>query len=107
MKAKRLLSLIILSLCSVSLMAQSRVYCEIVERFSFAKKNIKVIVDFGQKREKGKASQTLVDDKGEMIIYPSGNADNWLYCTSGSSNNSVRIGTNADNNIFEMKSVVG
>ena len=44
-------------------------------------------------------------DKGEMIIYPSGNDDNWLYCTSGSSNNSVRIGTNEENHIFEMKSV--
>ena len=44
-------------------------------------------------------------NKGDMVIYPSGNEDNWLYCTSGSNNNAVRIGTNADNNIFEMKSV--
>lgn len=71
MKAKRLLSLIILSLCSASLVAQNRVYCEIVERAFFAKKSIKVTIDFGQKREKGKASQTLVDDKGEMIVFNS------------------------------------
>ncbi len=44
-------------------------------------------------------------NKGDMVIYPSGNEENWLYCTSGSNNNAVRIGTNADNNIFEMKSV--
>lgn len=42
---------------------------------------------------------------GDMIIYPSGNDENWLYCTSGTNNNSVRIGTNADNNIFELKTV--
>lgn len=71
MKTKQLILLIALCLCSANLMAQNRVYCEIVERFSFAKKNIKVTVDFGQKREKGKASQTLVDDKGEMIIFNS------------------------------------
>ena len=44
-------------------------------------------------------------NNGDMIIYPNGNDENWLYCTSGSNNNSVRIGTNADNNVFEMKTV--
>lgn len=44
-------------------------------------------------------------DKGDMIISPYGGEDSWLYCTSGSNNNSVRIGTNEDNNVFEMKSV--
>ncbi len=42
---------------------------------------------------------------GDMMIYPDGNDENWLYCTSGSNNNSVRIGTNADNNVFELKTV--
>ena len=44
-------------------------------------------------------------NKGDMIIYPNGDEENWLYCTSGSNNNSVRIGTNADNNVFELKTV--
>ena len=44
-------------------------------------------------------------NKGNMIIYPNGNDENWLYCTSGSNNNAVRIGTNADNNVFELKTV--
>ncbi len=56
---------------------------------------------------------TLSDDikwnitynNGDMIICPKGNEEIWLYCTSGSNNNSVRIGTNADNNVFELKSV--
>ncbi len=71
MKTKQLILLIALCLCSANLMAQNRVYCEIVERAFFAKKSIKVTIDFGQKREKGKASQTLVDDKGEMIVFNS------------------------------------
>mgnify|MGYP003300630330 CR=1 FL=1 len=41
-------------------------------------------------------------DKGDMIIYPNADKENWLYCTSGSSNNSVRIGDNEENNIFEL-----
>ena len=44
-------------------------------------------------------------DNGNIIIYPNDNKENWLYCTSGNNNNSVRIGTNADNNIFEIKTV--
>lgn len=44
-------------------------------------------------------------NNGEMVICPDGNEENWLYCTSGSSNNSVRIGTNVDNNVFELKTV--
>ena len=44
-------------------------------------------------------------NNGDMIIYPNDNEENWMYCTSGSNNNSVRIGTNADNNVFELKSV--
>lgn len=44
-------------------------------------------------------------DGGNMTIYPNADDENWLYCTSGSNNNSVRIGNNADNNIFELKTI--
>ena len=44
-------------------------------------------------------------NSGNMTIYPDGDEENWLYCTSGSNNNAVRIGTNTDNNIFELKTV--
>lgn len=44
-------------------------------------------------------------NNGDMIICPNGDNESWLYCTSGSNNNAVRIGTNADNNIFELKTV--
>ena len=44
-------------------------------------------------------------DKGDVIIYPNADKENWLYCTSGSSNNSVRIGDNEENNIFELKTI--
>lgn len=44
-------------------------------------------------------------DNGDMIIYPNTDEENWLYCTSGSNNNSVRIGTNTDNNVFELKTI--
>lgn len=42
-------------------------------------------------------------NNGDMIIYPNEDDENWLYCTSGSNNNAVRIGTNADNNVFQLK----
>ncbi len=42
---------------------------------------------------------------GNMTIYPDADEENWLYCTSGSNNNSVRIGTNIDNNIFVLKTI--
>ena len=44
-------------------------------------------------------------DNGNIIIYPNADEESWLYCTSGSNNNSVRIGTNTDNNIFEIKTI--
>lgn len=44
-------------------------------------------------------------DNGNIIIYPNDDEESWLYCTSGSNNNSVRIGTNTDNNIFEIKTI--
>lgn len=44
-------------------------------------------------------------ESGEMMIYPNADEESWLYCTSGSNNNSVRIGSNEDNNVFELKTV--
>ena len=67
---KRLFTLITLCFCAVNLYAHNRVYCEIVERKSFGKK-VKVIVDFGQKRQKNNAAQTLVDKNGDMVIFNS------------------------------------
>ena len=52
----------------------------------------------------GDMKWNIAYNKGDMIIYPSGDEESWLYCTSGSNNNAVRIGTNEDNNVFEMKS---
>lgn len=68
---KRFLITIILCLCSLNLFAQNRVYCEIVEKTPLIGKKVKVIVDFGQIREKGKISQALVDDEGEVINFNS------------------------------------
>ena len=47
----------------------------------------------------------IVYDKGSMTIYPNADKERWLYCTSGSSNNSVRIGDNDENDVFEIKTV--
>lgn len=44
-------------------------------------------------------------NNGNMIIHPNADSENWLYCTSGNNNNALRIGTNTDNNIFELKTV--
>ncbi len=61
----------------------------------------------------GKITSAISDDmkwniaynKGDMVIYPAVDDESWLYCTSGSNNNAVRIGTNDENQVFEMKSV--
>lgn len=61
----------------------------------------------------GKITSGVSDDmkwniaynNGDMMIYPNADDKNWLYCTSGSSNNSVRIGDNEENNVFEMKTI--
>ncbi len=41
----------------------------------------------------------IANDNGNLTIYPAGTTDTWLYCTS--TNNGVRVGTNA-NSIFTM-----
>ena len=55
---------------SLGTFAQNRVFCEIVERNPGGKK-VKVMIDFGQKREKSKSKQTLVNDEGEKLIFNS------------------------------------
>lgn len=40
-----------------------------------------------------------------FTIFPKDITDSWLYCLSGSNNNSVRIGDNIDNKIFELRTV--
>ena len=68
---KRFLITIILCLCSLNLLAQNRVYCEIVEQEHLRGKKVKIIVDFGQIQEKAKDSQVLVDDNGEIVAFNS------------------------------------
>lgn len=68
---KRSLLFMLLCFVSVNLLAQSKVYCEIVERNPTSKK-VKVTIDFGQKKDKKtKSSQTLVDEKGDVVIFNS------------------------------------
>ena len=54
-----------------SLYAQNKVYCEIVEWSIFSKKDVKITIDFGQKREMAERKQSLVDENGENIIFNS------------------------------------
>ena len=55
---KGLIMLIGLCLFSTNLFAQHRVYCEIVE-ITPSSKNVKISIDFGQRRKIGKKSPTL------------------------------------------------
>lgn len=67
---KRLLIFIMICFCCATLSAQSRVYCEIVEKQALGKK-VKVMIDFGQKRKRSKAAQTLVNERGKEIAFNS------------------------------------
>ena len=62
--------LIVMCLIAADLSAQNKVFCEIVESNPNSKK-VKVVVDFGQKREKSKAQQKLVNEDGELRIFNS------------------------------------
>ena len=70
---KRFLITIILCLCSLNLFAQNRVYCEIVEKEHLRDKKVKILIDFGQVREKEKIkdSQILVDENGKIVEFNS------------------------------------
>mgnify|MGYP003466789664 FL=1 len=67
---KRVILSAIAALFIFTLSAQSRVFCEIVERKAKGK-SVKVTIDFGQKREKTQKQQSLVDKNGENIIFNS------------------------------------
>lgn len=67
---KRVILSAIAALFIFTLSAQSRVFCEIVERKAKGK-SVKVTIDFGQKREKTQKLQSLVDENGENIIFNS------------------------------------
>ncbi len=68
MRKSILLGIFMLLACSLS--AQNRVFCEIVEQSKYNKK-VKVIIDFGQEREKSKNKQTIVDESGNPIQFNS------------------------------------
>ena len=57
-------------LLSYTLSAQTKVFCEIVEQSKYNKK-VKIIIDFGQEREKSKNKQTIVDENGNPIQFNS------------------------------------
>jgi hypothetical protein len=67
---KRILLIIALCLCSLSLQAQNKVYCEIIESNIIGRK-VKVMIDFGQRREISSNARTLVDDQGEVLTFNS------------------------------------
>ena len=55
---------------TLTLSAQTKVFCEIVEQSKYNKK-VKIIIDFGQEREKSKNKQTIVDESGNPIQFNS------------------------------------
>ena len=67
---KKMILLALGVLFSITTFAQERVFCEIVERVGLTK-SVKVTIDFGQKREKSKWQQSLVNENGENIIFNS------------------------------------
>ena len=66
---KRLVLLIALCLCTTTLFAEGRVFCEIVE-YPTAGKNIKVKIDFGQE-QKLLSTPLLADDNGDALLFNS------------------------------------
>lgn len=67
---KRLILSIASVLFLITLSAQNKVYCEIVERNPLSKR-VKVSIDFGQERKKASWQQSLVDKSGKNIIFNS------------------------------------
>jgi hypothetical protein len=68
MKRILLSALFLMLFCGVN--AQNKVYCEIVEQAQLGKK-VKIIIDFGQEREKSKGQQVLVNEDGKIIQFNS------------------------------------
>ena len=67
---KRVIIFLLATICTTTVYAQNRVYCEIVEPAQLGKK-VKIIIDFGQEREKSKGQQALVNKDGEIIKFNS------------------------------------
>lgn len=67
---KRLILSTLAALFAISLNAQNRVFCEIVE-MNAPGKSVKVIIDFGQKRKRNPKQQSLVDESGKSIHFNS------------------------------------
>ena len=68
---KKLIMIVMAALFSITLHAQNRVYCEIVEHSIPFSKDTKITIDFGQKREKAIRQQLLVDENGENLVFNS------------------------------------
>ena len=66
----RVIIFLLAVICTTTIYAQNKVYCEIVEPAQIGKK-VKIIIDFGQEREKNKGQQVLVNKKGEIIQFNS------------------------------------
>lgn len=47
----------------------------------------------------------IVNNNGNLTIYPKGTTTTWLYCTNA--NNGVRVGINADNKVFQLDETTG
>jgi hypothetical protein len=67
---KRLVLLITMCICTANLLAEGRVFCEIVE-YPSAGKSTKVTIDFGQEQRLLSSSQLLADDDGKTLIFNS------------------------------------
>ena len=67
---KRVIIFLLAVICTTTIYAQNKVYCEIVKPAQIGKK-VKIIIDFGQEREKSKGQQVLVNKKGEIIQFNS------------------------------------
>ena len=67
---KRLILSALAVLFAITLNAQNRVFCEIVEMNTSGKK-VKVMVDFGQQRKRTKRQLLLVDEEGRNIHFNS------------------------------------
>ena len=67
---KRVVIFLLAVICFPNIYAQNKVYCEIVEPAQLGKK-VKIIIDFGQEREKSKGQQVLVNRDGEIIQFNS------------------------------------
>lgn len=69
---KKLLLCVAACVMSANLLAQNKVYCEIVEYNLLSSKNIKVLIDFGQERTSTLLNKNiLVDAQGNDIMFNS------------------------------------